>query len=116
MKIKLLSTLLLLMGIAFSAGAQTHISTGKYACRLVPKSMGYEKYTCPVCAKLDEQKKRDKIDEDYRPSLFSKGGLNSDAQDPYHFSSHFEKQTFLELAKMIKKEKVLQKTNVKLKS
>lgn len=63
---KKLITLCLFMVMACMVKAQTHISTGKWACSLVPRSLDSEKYRCPACAKLDEQKRRDKIDEDKR--------------------------------------------------
>ena len=55
-----------LIAANFMVKAQSHISTGKYACQLVPKSLGYEKYTCPACEKIEQQKRAAKIEEDKR--------------------------------------------------
>jgi hypothetical protein len=61
---KKLIILCLFIASALMAKAQSHISTGKWACQLVPKSLGAEKYTCPACAKIAEQKRLAKIEQD----------------------------------------------------
>ena len=65
---KKLLTICLVMATIFVVKAQAHISTGKYVCNLVPKSRGTEKYLCPACAKIDEQKRIAKIADDKKRS------------------------------------------------
>jgi hypothetical protein len=56
--------LCLFIAASFVAKAQSHISTGKYACDLVPSSRGTEKYTCPACTKIREAKRLAKLAAD----------------------------------------------------
>lgn len=65
---KKLLTICLVMATIFVVKAQAHISTGAYACSLVPKSLGAEKYRCPACERIDENRRLAKIAEDKRRS------------------------------------------------
>jgi len=53
------------------------------------------------------------IEVDYKPSLFHLGRWETDTYNPYHYSSYFEKKTYLELAEMYKKGKVVTKDKKK---
>jgi TPR repeat protein len=78
MKIKFLLTAILMLFCLNYTNAQSHISTGKYACRLVPKSLGYEKYTCPACAANDVKVAQAKAAEDKRKSDAAIAKANAD--------------------------------------
>ena len=66
---KKLITICLMMATIIVVNAQAHTTKGGYyACSLVPKSLGSEKYRCPACAKIDEQKRIAKIADDKKRS------------------------------------------------
>jgi len=50
---------------------------------------------------------------DYRTSLFSQARYSEDLDTPYHYSSYFEKRTYIELAEMYSDGKVVPKDKVK---
>jgi hypothetical protein len=62
---KLFLTMLLIFSIQITQ-AQSHISTGKWQCQLVPSSLGYEKYTCPACDAQNKKEQAAKIAEEKR--------------------------------------------------
>jgi hypothetical protein len=66
MKMKFLLTAILMLYYLNNINAQSHISTGKYACQLFPKSLGYEKYTCPACEVIMKKEKIARAAEDKR--------------------------------------------------
>lgn len=78
MRIKFQLTAMLMLFCLNYVNAQSHISTGKYACQLVPKSRGYEKYTCPACAANDLKVKQAKEAEDKRRSDAAIAKANAD--------------------------------------
>lgn len=78
MKTRFLLSIMLMMFGSNYINAQSHISTGKYACQLVPKSRGYEKYTCPACAANDVKVAQAKAAEDKRKSDAAIAKANAD--------------------------------------
>ncbi|MFA9191317.1 hypothetical protein AAGV28_08040 [Flavobacterium sp. FZUC8N2.13] len=78
MKIKFLLLAVLILFCLNNVNAQSHISTGKYACQLVPKSRGYEKYTCPACAANDVKVAQAKAAEDKRRTDAAIAKANAD--------------------------------------
>lgn len=83
MKMKFLLTAMLILFCLNYINAQSHISTGKYACQLVPKSRGYEKYTCPACAANDVKVAQAKAAEDKRrnDAAIAKANADKTARD-----------------------------------
>lgn len=94
MKMKFLLTAILMLYYLNNTNAQSHISTGKYACQLVPKSLGYEKYTCPACAANNVKVAQAKAEEDKRrnDAAIAKANADKAARDLAYKKEQKEKE------------------------